>query len=72
MPLGTPIRDFNAAISFKAPEAMVKFQETYPDRYQFRVQLIDEALRYQSHHPESVRMCVFLAILFAESITRLQ
>lgn len=54
--LSTPIRDLNAAISFKAPEAMLKFQHTYPDRYQFRVQLINEALRYESHHPESVRI----------------
>ena len=58
--LGTPIQDLNAAISFKAPEAMLRFQQTYPDRYQFRVQLFDEALRYESHHPESVRICVSL------------
>ena len=59
---GTTTRDFNTAISFKAPEAMAKFQELFPDRYQFRVQLVDEALRYRSHHPESVRM----RVLFGE------
>ena len=55
IPLGTAIRDLNAAISLKAPEAMSRFQQTYPDRYQFRVKLIDEALHYESRHPESVR-----------------
>ena len=56
IPFGTAIRDLNAAISLKAPEAMSRFQQTYPDRYQFRVKLIDEALHYESHHPESVSL----------------
>ena len=60
IPLGTPIRDLNAAITFKAPEAMSRFQQTYPDRYQFRVKLIEEALRYESRHPKSVGLPRYL------------
>ena len=65
--LGTPIRHLNSAISLKAPEAMLRFQQTYPDRYHFRVKLIDEALRYESHHPKSVSFSdVTLVTMVAE------
>ena len=56
VPLGTSLHVMNAEISLKARVAMVKFQQTYPDEYHFRTRLIDQALRYELYHVESVRL----------------
>lgn len=70
VPLGAPIKDLHSAIWFKAPEAMSRFQEMYPDRYHFRVKLIDQALRYEQHHPENVRFHMLVKPLLL--LTRIQ
>ena len=54
IPLGAPMKVIDAAIWLKAPATMLKFQAMYPDRYRFRVKLIDEALRYERHDPFNV------------------
>lgn len=56
VPLGTSLHVINAEISLKARVAMVKFQQTFPDEYHFRTRLIDQALRYELCHVESVRL----------------
>ena len=56
VPLGTSLHVMNAEISLKARAAMDKFQQTFPDEYNFRTKLIDQALRYEFYHAESVRL----------------
>ena len=56
VPLGTSLHVMNAEISLKARVAMVKFQQTFPDEYHFRTRLIDQPLRYELYHVESVRL----------------
>ena len=56
VPLGTSLHVMNAEISLKARAAMDKFQQTFPDEYNFRTKLIDQALRYELYHAESVRL----------------
>ncbi len=56
IPLGTSLLVMNAEFSLKARVAMVKFQQTFPDEYHLRTKLIDQALRYELDHLESVRL----------------
>ena len=52
--LGTPYSDDNDAVSAMIPEAIRAFQDTFPDKYGFRVRLISEALKYETCHPDEV------------------
>ena len=54
MPLGTSYNNLNESVSSAVPETIHAFQQTFPDRYGFRVRLISEALRYEATNPEKV------------------
>ena len=58
VPFGTSFNVMNAEISLKARGAMMKFQQEFPDEYDFRTKLIDMSSRYELYHVESVRLRV--------------
>lgn len=59
---GRPIEHYNNDMLLCSPKVMEDVQQMFPDKHHFRVKVIDEAMYYESRHPEAVRgsmSCVF-------------
>lgn len=52
--IGASYSDVNDSVSAVVPEAIYAFQNTFPDKYEFRTRLISEALRYKTCNPDKV------------------